>query len=239
MPQNMISNMVNAAVGSMAGGGGAGGGPAVGLAKLHITPLDGKKANTPIPALFNPKEYTISKSVPWNPQTASGLDAPEMQFTTGQGETLQLELFFDTYEKGTPVKTHTDALHSLALIDTSLHRPPLVLVTWNLLKFQGVIESINHRFTMFLESGVPVRATVSLTLREARSATEQATDNRGNESPDHAKLHAVRRGETLQSIAGEEYDDAGEWRRIADANGIDDPFRLEPGKKLMIPPILR
>lgn len=209
------------------------------LAKLNLTPLDGKNAQKSIVALFNPKEYTISKSVPWNPQTASGLDAPEMQFTTGQGETLQLELFFDTYEQGLPVKIHTDALHQLALIDTSLHRPPLVLVSWGTLKFKGVIESINHRFTMFLESGIPVRATVALTLREARSATEQATENRGNESPDHAKLHAVCRGETLQSIAGQEYDDPNEWRRIADANGIDDPFMLEPGTRLIIPPILR
>ncbi|MCB9523798.1 MAG: LysM peptidoglycan-binding domain-containing protein [Myxococcales bacterium] len=196
-------------------------------------------AGMPLAALFNPKEYTISKSVPWNPQTAAGLDAPEMQFTTGQGETLQIELFFDTYEQGSNVRAHTQRLHQMALIDTSLHRPPLVLVTWGSLAFQGVIESLNHRFTMFLESGVPVRATCAVTLREARSATEQATENRGNESPDHAKLHAVRRGETLQSIAGIEYEDPGEWRRIADANGIDDPFRLEPGKKLIIPPILR
>jgi hypothetical protein len=209
------------------------------LAKLNITPLDGKNANVSIAALFNPKEYAISKSVPWNPQASSGLDAPEMQFTTGQGETLQLELFFDTYESGLPVKLYTDRLHQLALIDTSLHRPPMVLVSWGALKFKGVIESINHRFTMFLEGGTPVRATVAITLREARSATEQATENRGNESPDHAKLHAVRRGETLQSIAGKEYDDPNEWRRIADANGIDDPFNLEPGLKLMIPPILR
>ena len=65
------------------------------------------------------------------------------------------------------------------------------------------------------------------------------TNNRGNESPDHAKLHAVRRGETLQSIAAQEYDDPNQWRRIADANGIDDPFRLDPGARLIIPPILR
>ncbi|MCA9527587.1 MAG: LysM peptidoglycan-binding domain-containing protein, partial [Myxococcales bacterium] len=47
------------------------------------------------------------------------------------------------------------------------------------------------------------------------------------------------RGETLQSIAGQEYDDPNQWRRIADANGIDDPFRLDPGVRLIIPPILR
>ena len=210
----------------------------MGLAKLTITPLDGKKSGQAIEALFNPKEYAISKSVPWNPHASAGLDAPEMQFTTGQGESLSLELFFDTYEKQSNVRAHTDALHELALIDSSLHRPPLLVVTWGKLRFQGVVESINHRFTMFLEDGTPVRATCSLNLREARSAAEQAEQIK-KESPDHAKLHAVRRGETLQAIAAREYDDPGEWRRIADANGIDDPLRLEPGQKLMIPPILR
>jgi hypothetical protein len=210
----------------------------MGLAKLSLTPLDGLHKGRRIEAGFNPKEYTVSKSVPWNPQAAAGLDAPEMQFTTGQGETLALELFFDTYEAGTNVKKHTQELHDLALIDADLHRPPLVMVTWGTLAFKGVVESINHRFTMFLEDGTPVRATCTLSLREARSAVEQSQAT-PKQSPDHAKLHAVRRGETLQAIAGEEYDDPSEWRRIADANGIDDPFRLEPGTRLIIPPILR
>lgn len=211
----------------------------MGLVKLRVTTLDGKNKNKSVTALFNPKEYTVSKTVPWSPHAAAGLDAPEMQFTTGQGETLKLELFFDTYESGGSAKTHTDALHKMALIDTSLHRPPMVMVTWGSLNFKGVVESLSHRYTMFLEDGTPVRATCTLGLRQADSASEQATANRGNESPDHAKLHAVRRGETLQSIAAVEYDDPGQWRMIADANGIDDPFRLEPGIRLMIPPILR
>lgn len=209
----------------------------MGLAKLTITALDGFQAGLPIQALFNPKEYSVQKSVPWNPQAAAGLDAPDMQFTTGQGETLSLELFFDTYESQSNVRGHTDRLHKLALIDASLHRPPLVLATWGRLRFQGVVESISHRFTMFLENGTPVRATVTLSLREARSASEQ-NQEAPRESPDHAKLHAVRRGETLQAIAAEEYENPAEWRRIADANGIDDPLRLEPGTKLIIPPIL-
>ena len=206
--------------------------------KLYITPLDGKLAGTRIQALFNPKEYTIAKSVPWNPHASAGLDAPEMQFTTGQGETLNLELFFDTYEEGTNVRTHTEQLHQLALIDSEIHRPPLLLVSWGALMFRGVVESISHRFTMFLESGLPVRATVTLSLRQAASATEQQEQIK-KQSPDHAKSHAVQRGETLQMIASREYDDPGEWRRIADANGIDDPLQVEPGRRLMIPPILR
>ncbi|MCK6571032.1 LysM peptidoglycan-binding domain-containing protein [Myxococcota bacterium] len=206
--------------------------------KLFITALDGKMAGVPIVALFNPKEYTISKSVPWNPHASAGLDAPEMQFTTGQGESLNLELFFDTYEAGSDVRQHTDRLHTLAKIDADLHRPPLLLVSWAALKFKGVVESINHRFTMFKEDGTPVRATCTLALRQAASASEQQQEIK-KQSPDHAKLHAVQRGETLQMIAAREYDDPAEWRRIADANGIDDPLQLEPGQRLMIPPILR
>lgn len=206
--------------------------------KLFITALDGKMAGQPIVALFNPKEYTISKSVPWNPHASAGLDAPEMQFTTGQGETLNVELFFDTYEGGTDVRLHTERLHMLAKIDSDLHRPPLLLVSWAALKFKGVVESINHRFTMFKEDGTPVRATCTLALRQAASATEQQQEIK-KQSPDHAKIHAIQRGETLQSIAAREYDDPAEWRRIADANGIDDPLQLQPGQRLMIPPILR
>lgn len=210
------------------------------LSKLMIVVID-KEAQGfkgPVFAKFNPKEYALSKSVPWNPQNSAGVDAPPLQFTSGQGETLDLELFFDTFENGTPVTELTKPLHKFAMIDAGLHRPPRLLVSWGALKFQCVIESLNQRFTMFLSNGTPVRATLTLKLREAREIADQAQGT-PPESPDHAKLHAVRRGETLQSIAAREYDDANEWRRIADANGIDDPFRLKPGQRLLVPPILR
>ena len=42
----------------------------------------------------------------------------------------------------------------------------------------------------------------------------------------------------LHTIAATEYDDPSQWRRIADANGIENPLDLEPGQELLIPPIL-
>ena len=212
----------------------------VGAKKLMISAIDGKQAGLikGVEAMFNPKDYTVSKSVPWNPHPEAGGDAPELQFTTGQGRTLALELFFDTYEAGGSVRAFTKALDTFSLIDVELHRPPQVLVTWGSIAFRGVIESLNHRFTMFREDGTPVRATSTLSIREADSASKQDEDKGGKKSPDHAKVRTIKRGETLQSIAFAEYDDSSEWRRIADANGIDDPLRLEPGLKLLVPPIL-
>jgi nucleoid-associated protein YgaU len=44
-------------------------------------------------------------------------------------------------------------------------------------------------------------------------------------------------GETLTRVAAQELGDPAQWRRIADANGIDDPLAVAPGTVLEVPPI--
>jgi nucleoid-associated protein YgaU len=79
---------------------------------------------------------------------------------------------------------------------------------------------------------------VDLELQESEPIKAQLVKSAKN-SPDHAKVYTVQRGDTLQSISFREYDDPAEWRRIADANSVDDPMALEPGMKLLVPPILK
>ena len=133
---------------------------------------------------------------------------------------------------------------ALLRADTQLHRPPRVVFAWGAGWGQDAkpgqinagmwfVTGLDVNYTMFLPNGTPVRATCKLTLAEEPPGTEE------KQSPDTAHVHAVGRGETLQAISATEYDDPGEWRRIAVANGIDDPLRLTPGQRLLIPPILR
>ena len=42
-------------------------------------------------------------------------------------------------------------------------------------------------------------------------------------------------GDTLQSIAFQEYDDPNRWRALAEVNKIDDPMRLKAGTVLAVP----
>ena len=194
--------------------------------------------NDQIDVLFNPKEYSIQKSVQWEPHKAPGLDLPEQQFTSGNPAVLSVELFFDTYEtKGDVKKLHTDALLKLATVAADLHRPPLVMFQWGSQKFTGVIESVALRFTMFLPSGKPCRAVANLSIKEAKTAKQQVEET-PRESPDHTKRRTLKQGETLALLAHEEYDDPAEWRRIADANGISDPKDVKAGTVLTLPPIL-
>lgn len=205
------------------------------LEKAKIINVD---KNETIDVLFNPKEYSIQKSVQWEPHKAPGLDLPEQQFTSGNPAVLTVELFFDTYETKDDVKgKYTDKLLKLATVDETIHRPPLVMFTWGSQKFKGVIESLSLRYTMFLPSGKPCRAVANLSIKEAKTAKEQV-EEKPRESPDHTKRRTLKQGETLALLAHEEYDDPAEWRRIADANGINDPKDVKPGTVLTLPPIL-
>ena len=51
------------------------------------------------------------------------------------------------------------------------------------------------------------------------------------------KILLVEAGDTLWSIAAKEYGRSDLWRRIADANKINNPRMLKPGTKLVIPPL--
>jgi nucleoid-associated protein YgaU len=53
--------------------------------------------------------------------------------------------------------------------------------------------------------------------------------------PTTDRIHTIRRGETLSDIARSVYGNAGEWRRIANANPGVNPDRLQPGTRLTIP----
>jgi nucleoid-associated protein YgaU len=101
--------------------------------------------------------------------------------------------------------------------------------------FQCVVESVRQRFTLFDETGTPLRATLSVSLREYKTLDEQLRQIRFR-SPDHTRTHVVRRGETIAAIAASAYDDPGRWRVIALHNGIEDPLALEPGRVLELPP---
>ncbi|MDQ3855314.1 MAG: LysM peptidoglycan-binding domain-containing protein [Chloroflexota bacterium] len=204
------------------------------LAKLTILVED----RDPIEAMFNPNQITIQKTVNWQDVPTAQRDSPAAQFTHGDRATLTLDLFFDTYETGADVRDYTDDIAHLATVEQhgDLHRPPICRLVWGRYGefFKGVLQGLTQRFTLFLPTGMPVRATLGCTFAQWRS-DEEDRRRQGRSSVDVTKTRTVRRGDTLSSIAGEEYRDPTLWRPIAEANGIDDPRVLQPGRSLVIP----
>jgi hypothetical protein len=206
---------------------------------------------------FNPTEYTLNKAVQVAEVPIPGLDSPILQFVRGQAETLSLDLFFDTTDQGmddnaTPVTVKTDQFYKLIKIQSATHAPPVCLFTWggdfpgrrtysslspdNQQRhgFKCIVESVRQRFTLFSPQGVPLRATLTVSLKEYKTLSEQI-DQLNKQSADRTHTHLVAAGETLNQIAAALYDDPSQWRAIADFNQITDPLNLTPGTVLQIP----
>ncbi|MTV50358.1 LysM peptidoglycan-binding domain-containing protein [Heliobacillus mobilis] len=203
------------------------------LSKAKIIAYRGSGTDT-IEVLFNPNAYSLQSKNNFAWDNSPGLSAPIGQFINGGATTLTMELFVDTYEMGTDVREKTGQITGLMEVDSELHTPPICRFVWGSLDFKGVIENISQRYTMFLDSGIPVRATLNVTFQACENVTEQLQKT-PRHSSDRTKERILKQGEQLWMIAGEEFNNPGQWRELAKANSIDNPHRLVPGTKLVVP----
>ena len=79
---------------------------------------------------------------------------------------------------------------------------------------------------------MPIRATANITLEEIPVDTGKQNPTSGGRSG--YRSHVLRDGDSLPSIAYDEYGDPTLWRGLAVANGIDDPLRVPVGISLLI-----
>lgn len=229
------------------------------LEKLRIVPQDRNLSE--VVALFNPTSYSISKSNEYQSHRRKELNAPLLSFVGGGSRTLNLQLFFDVTESsssargmgifgggGRPgasrdVREQTNKLVDLTRISRNSNRPPVCRVFWGSSRFAnsdfpftGVVSSLRQDFTFFDSSGTPLRANVTVSFTEFLGWGKDSEKDLRETDPDFT-TRVVRRGDSLDSIAADVYDDPGGWRAIAEANNIDDPRSLEVGRSLRIPEV--
>jgi nucleoid-associated protein YgaU len=209
--------------------------------KASLAEVDG---STELTFRFNPKEYSISKSATWNrPTNKSAKSASKPEFGGVQPQAITMELFFDDWEntKGDLVKDINQLLEWLKPTHDSISKkkpqPQILQFRWgsneSLTKFKGFLKSVSVKYTMFKPDGKPVRATANIAL-------EEVPDDPGKTNPTSGSIagrrtHVVTSGDSLHSIAFDEYGDPTLWRALAQFNQIDDPLRLAPGTRLMLP----
>lgn len=203
------------------------------LEKATITKLQ-PSSEEKILVMFNPEEYTLSKEINYARVGVPGLNSPVLQFVHGNLQTLEMELFLDTYEAKTDVRLRTSQITNLLTSDPQTHAPPVLLFTWSSLSFVCVLGKVTQRFVMFLPDGTPVRARMQVTFNEFADPVLQAMAQK-NETADYTKLHVVSEGETLSAIAGRMYDNPQLWRPIAIVNGLDNPRAIGVGRQLVVP----
>lgn len=208
-----------------------------GLARAQLEILKPRVPDPVIPLRFNPTEYQLQKANNFAEIAIPGLEAPPIQFVRGAAEKLTIEALADTSDTLDDVrKKYVDKLRKLLDVDSQLHAPPIVRFVWDMQVFVGVLESLTITYQLFTPDGIPLRAKLSMSLKEYRPAAVQVNETKPS-SPNVEKSYTVRRGDTLSSIAADAYRDPSRWRDIARENGITDPRTLTPGSVLVLPAI--
>jgi hypothetical protein len=212
----------------------------VGLAHAQLIPE--VPPGDAIELQYNPEQYTVEKGVHLAEIGVPGLSVPVLQYVRGTGRRVSMQLFFDAFEARKDVRDRINPLVGLLDISSSRHVPAICRLRWGAGRwdsrgdnsFRCVLERASTRFTLFLEDGTPVRATVDVVLRE-HVDVEDAVRRDSLQSSDHDRTIVVRDGDTLSGIAARFYGDPLQWRPIAQANGIANPRRLRSGTTLLIP----
>jgi len=216
--------------------------------ELHEPSKDGSLAKAgpkigKIDFQFNPKELTIAKSAKWGRENGKGnKSSGPPQFVGPQPSKLNLEMFFDASatQNDSVVKTVEKLFACCVPTDQSQDQkkgsPPWVLFRWgSITSFMGYISSVSAKYTLFSSSGLPIRAVVTVALEELAGEPGRQNPTSGGLMP--RRMHVTVEGDSLASIAYDEYGDASMWRAVAEANRIDNPLRLRAGTTLFLPAI--
>jgi nucleoid-associated protein YgaU len=214
------------------------------LEKAILKVVDGDPETRELRFMYNPAELTTAKSANWNrPQQKGASSAGKPQFTGAGPQTVQMEIWFDAWDA-----VDADVTRSVMTlfgwtkptptsITKKLPRPPVLGFEWGsnriLTDLKVFLKSVNAKYVLFKPDGTPVRASATINLEEVPEDPPKQNPSSG--SQESRRGHLVGAGDSLHSVAWREYGDASLWRGIAAFNGIDDPLRVAPGTRLLVP----
>jgi hypothetical protein len=196
----------------------------------------------PITFPYNPGKYSIITKGKWadSPQPATNGAQPQWQGVVPP--TLDVVMLLDAFSvPPIPPSVVITQLKLLTLptalsMATESSAPPIVMFGWgpNIIMDQAVVESVRVEYQRFL-LGVPVRAEATVTLKAVPLPAPLGPTNPTSGGLATRRTRTVVEGDTLASIAHQEYRDPNRWRALAEANGIDDPMRVKAGTVLTVP----
>jgi hypothetical protein len=212
-----------------------------GLSAGKITNL---ATNAVVYFMFNPQEYTISKSNTWSPRPVNGANLPLVSFSQGGPQSISLTLYFDTQRQNSDVRAHTAPLWQMMMINeatrstvTGKGEPPPVAFEWGQLYFKSIMLSLSEQFTLFSSAGVPLRSKVTVTLQQFIDEGDLPPQVPGaTSSGTGGTTTQMQQGNRMDNVASQNGMPPESHRQIAEDNNIDNPMNVPTGQPLTVRP---
>jgi len=114
-------------------------------------------------------------------------------------------------------------------------KAPALIFQWGTQIMRCVLSAVDVNFERFSSSGNPDRAYVTFNLTEEFNIFGMMLTNPTSGGLPGRQRHVVSASENLQTISTNAYGSPKLWRGVAEANNIDDPFRVKPGDTVYLP----
>ena len=139
------------------------------MTAVRVTALEGQRHGEALEAQFE-NQIVLERALLWQRQAHKG--PGDLEFERVEPTRLSVELVFDGTESSSSVQPDIDKLSHFSSVDSVLHRPPKVELTWGSVAgamptFVAVIASVTVRYGVFADNGVPLHAIADVELEQA------------------------------------------------------------------------
>jgi hypothetical protein len=193
-------------------------------------------------AYVNPNELTLSYEIEYDAAQGAGTTGSRMNFKAMKPGDLSLTFFLDgtgANGRAIEVQEHVEKFQTVTGYNGKIHRPNYLKVVWGTLQVKRcVLKSASIAYKMFKADGVPLRAVITATFTD-NSDDQTRVALAQDESADLTHVRLVKSGDTLPGLCTAIYGDPLRYLQVARANRLDDFRHLEPGTRIVFPPLER
>jgi Contractile injection system tube protein len=197
--------------------------------------------------MFNPESYSLSYENNFSKLQGIGKGASSDEFILSKPENLSLKIIIDgtgVSEQGiisilNKKDVYGEVQHFLkntTKVAGNIHEPKYLTITWGKLNFKCRLQSVTINYTLFDESGNPLRAELDTTFI-TDIGVENATKLANLTSPDLTHKRIVKEHDTLPLLCEAIYGTPDYYLEVAKANNLTSFRLLHPGQELFFPPI--
>ena len=195
--------------------------------------------------MLNPSDYKHDRSISYNEDKTPGQIGADLKFSGIKPETVSFTIIIDSTGAipapggGAPedLKTQLEPLNVIIYkYDGDKHEPNVVRVLWGKLIFYGRLSAIDVSYMLFSQEGVPLRAKIKLSFSSFLSRKEEALKS-NKSSPDLTHEVIFKDGDTLPLLCYKIYKDPAYVVDIAKINKITNFRNINPGTKIVFPPL--
>ena len=215
------------------------------------------KAGLEYEVLINPESYSLTYGTEVNQKGTQGSSESTTSFNKRSPQSLTFKFIFDgtgvvkrgggallsglavpglPADKPDVVQDFENFKKVVYNYNDSTHQPRYVQLLWGPLLYNCQLTRMTISFKLFKPDGTPIRAEADCTFQGMIDEEKlAAVENR--KSPDLTHIRTAIDGDTLALLCYREYGDSKYYYQVARINGLTDFKQLQPGMKLIFPPI--